>query len=81
MKNSESAAFPFLETEAHNSEFGLTKREYFAIEILKGLISSGKSISQASHESGNSRGLRIKESINLADELLNELESTKNHHT
>jgi hypothetical protein len=81
MKNSNENAFPYRSfshseygtTEENN--FGLTKREYFAIKCLQGLLNSN------THQSGiytkqlASRASRF--AIEYADDLLRQLEETQ----
>lgn len=75
MKNSETGAFAS-QTENHIQE-GLTKREYAAIEAMKGLLSNG---AHAEHFAGNNPFpvpyLVAENAIQYADELLKQLELT-----
>jgi hypothetical protein len=73
MKNTEENAFPLI---ANNFiHYGLTKREYFAIKCLQGLLNSN------THQSGiytkqlASRASKF--AIEYADELLRQLEETQ----
>jgi hypothetical protein len=72
MKNSEEQAFPFRSvshSEIEDNNFGLTKREYFAIKCLHGILAGNiwswdRSLINDCHHA-----------IEHADELLRQLES------
>lgn len=65
MKNSESNAFPL--TDENVCFLGLTKREYFAGLAMQGLLA-------AHGNSGAHRPRLAKDCIEIADELLKQLE-------
>ena len=79
MKNADKSAFP-TEMEVHTAfgstkrtEIGLSKREYFAVLALQGLISSFTE--KASYGGwGTEMEATIKCAIDYADELLKQLE-------
>ena len=68
MKNSENPAFPVDFVENHVTEKGLTKREYFAGVAMQGLLS------QYNLSKPEDQEIVCKMSVQLADELLNQLE-------
>lgn len=66
MKNSEQPAFPLvINHETHQPFDGLTKREYFAIKIMQGLLANQRMRDRREY---------ISLSILMADEILKELE-------
>lgn len=70
MENGNIPAHPIQHQYGFDKEkFGLTKREYFAVTILQG-VSSCDSLRLTSKE-------RIAMSIEMADELLTQLETSK----
>lgn len=64
--NGRCAAFP--QNDDGSCTVGLTKREYYAGEALKGILSQGKL---------ESWQMNVKNAVNYADELLLELEKGK----
>lgn len=74
MENGEFAAFPFLETDNHNMEYGLTKREYFAAMAMQGLLACPNDRNNSNKEWGTSHFLTAKNAVSIADELLKQLE-------
>lgn len=65
MENKNQAAFPSAASEEDYLQSGCTKREYFAITALNGLLSNGFALSSE---------LTARKAIELADELLIQLE-------
>ena len=80
MKNSDENAFPYRSTsfsETEDNNYGLTKREYFAIKCLHGLLAANP---KCLH--GNNIDLPLAEAVSIhavfyADQLLKKLEETQ----
>jgi hypothetical protein len=67
MKNSEEGAFPKPDNDNYLDQNGLTKREYFAVIAMQGMLASGR-FRFIELETPNL-------AVQYADELLKELES------
>jgi hypothetical protein len=65
MKNSEEGAFPKPDNDNYLDQNGLTKREYFAVIAMQGILASGKF----------GKLFTTSLAVQYADELLKELES------
>jgi hypothetical protein len=65
MKNSEEGAFPKPDNDNYLDQSGLTKREYFAVIAMQGMLASGR-FSELETPSL---------AVQYADELLKQLES------
>ena len=77
-KNKSAFGYGFANEMAHQEVTGLTKREYFALHLMSGLISNADRHSQEGDcQSWNYEHLS-KISINAADHLLNELTNGNN---
>lgn len=77
MKNSEEQAFPFRSvshSETEDNNYGLTKREYFAIKCLQGLIAYPGKLEGNSQKNIDKM---CQFAIELSDELLKQLETPK----
>jgi hypothetical protein len=86
MKNSDKPAYPLAERCLQDDDGlyvrsnGLTKREYFAAMAMQGLLSNPEYIRQLEQSakvisSFDSNNMLVRESLDMADELLKQLES------
>lgn len=79
--NENQPAFPVDRDKINMNCTGLTKREYFAAIAMQGIVSAlwkfGNKDGDGWQIEGPSSKTIIKESIEMADELLNQLNSTK----
>lgn len=74
MKNGDEPAFPTLEqvhTNAWNTVRGLTKREYFAVMAMQGLLANPYLHNDADFDLNNAADV----SVRSADALIKQLES------
>lgn len=81
MNNADKPAHP-VEPDKLGTTNGLTKREYFAAMAMQGLLSNSEYLKQLSHNtktipSFDSNTICAMEAIDMADELLKQLEQTK----
>jgi len=81
MKNADMPAMPTYELNGQNvlqdTSYGLTKREHFAGLALNGLMSDASAMFEMAPEGEDPARYFAKTSVNLADALLAELESTQ----
>lgn len=65
-------AFPLQSAAAHNGQYGMTLRDYFAAQALTGLIGSGDFLSPAGLFTGGGDSVMAQAAYMLADAMLAE---------
>lgn len=63
--------------EEPQEDFGLTKREYFVAQAMKGVLASGKLNSMSNGAGASFTDFVAHWSISIADEVLRQLEETE----
>lgn len=83
MKNGDKPAYPCSQSDHESGGYtGLTKREYFASVAMQGLLSNPEYIKDLMENARrniirDANAMAIRESFDMADELLKQLEQPK----
>ncbi|MGV4404953.1 hypothetical protein ACQ1PF_07980 [Ornithobacterium rhinotracheale] len=78
MKNADKPINPIVQgTLGYQSDYGLTKREYFVAQAMKGVLASGKLNSMSNGAGASFADFVAHWSISIADEVLEQLQETE----